>query len=133
MRLRAFGILLASGLAAASSWSFEDASLRVQEMRGSELGAKKEQVTHTTSGHSTDKSSLSPQVPLKDAVRLNPSGSVRLSLTVTNGGKPRKPHQAFLTLTSDTGLEESFPMTLSDNGRAKFDLVSPASDAPSAI
>jgi hypothetical protein len=41
VRLRSFILLLASGLAAASSWSFEDGSLSVQEMRGSELGAKK--------------------------------------------------------------------------------------------
>jgi hypothetical protein len=68
--------------------------------------------------------SLSPQEPLKETLTLNPSGSIRLALTVTNGGKPRKPHQAFLTLSSSTtALEESFPFTLSDNGKAKFDLV----------
>jgi hypothetical protein len=45
-----------------------------------------------------------------------------LALTVTNGGKPRRAHQAFVTIAS-AGLEESFPMTINDDGKAKLDIV----------
>jgi oligosaccharyltransferase complex subunit delta (ribophorin II) len=59
---------------------------------------------------------------------LETGGTLRLSLTVTNGGKPRRPHQAFLTIANkDDSLEESFPLTMNDKGKAKFDLVSGAS------
>jgi oligosaccharyltransferase complex subunit delta (ribophorin II) len=61
---------------------------------------------------------------VKDSVVLETGGTLRLSLTVTNGGKPRRPHQAFLTLSNKDSLEESYPLTINDKGKAKFDLVS---------
>jgi oligosaccharyltransferase complex subunit delta (ribophorin II) len=73
-------------------------------------------------------SSFSSDKAITDSVALEAGGSLRLSLTVTNGGKPRRPHQAFLTVANKDGsLEESFPLTINDKGKAKFDLVSSAS------
>ena len=45
MRLSALLPLLVASLASAASWSFEDASLAVQELKGSELGPKQAYVT----------------------------------------------------------------------------------------
>jgi hypothetical protein len=45
MRLSSLLPLLIASLASAASWSFKDASLAVQELKGSELGAKKVYVT----------------------------------------------------------------------------------------
>ena len=53
--------------------------------------------------------------------------SLKISLTTTNSKKPRKAHQCFLTLTDEvTGLEESYPMSVKENGKAKLDLVLPS-------
>lgn len=67
---------------------------------------------------------MSPSKPLAKAVALGAGESLKVILTVTNGGKGRKPHQAFLTITDPTsGLEESYPFTVKDTGKAKVDLV----------
>lgn len=59
---------------------------------------------------------------------LGSTDSLKISLTATNGKKPRKPHQCFLTLTDETtGLEESYPLSVKENGKAKLDLVIPSS------
>jgi oligosaccharyltransferase complex subunit delta (ribophorin II) len=69
--------------------------------------------------------SLHPDKPLAKAVGLSTGDSLKIILTVTNGGKARKPHQAFLTITDPTsGLEESYPFIVKENGKAKVDLVS---------
>jgi len=55
---------------------------------------------------------------------LKPSGVLRFALTVTNGGKARKAHQTFVTISDATsGLQESYPMTVNDKGKAKLDIV----------
>jgi oligosaccharyltransferase complex subunit delta (ribophorin II) len=54
---------------------------------------------------------------------LKTADTLKIILTTTNGKKPRKPHQAFLTLSEpSTGLEESFPFTVKDSGKSKVDV-----------
>jgi oligosaccharyltransferase complex subunit delta (ribophorin II) len=69
-------------------------------------------------------SRFSADKALTEAITIRSTGLLRLALTVTNGGKPRRPHQAFITISSaDSGLEESFPLTINDAGKAKLDIV----------
>ena len=68
--------------------------------------------------------SLNPDKTLSKPVDLAAAQTLKILLTATNGKKARKPHQAFLTLTDPaTGLEESYPFAVKDNGKAKVDLV----------
>jgi oligosaccharyltransferase complex subunit delta (ribophorin II) len=61
---------------------------------------------------------------LSPAVSLSSSDSLKIVLTTTEGKTGKKPHQAFLTLHEpSTGLEESFPFSLKDNGKGKVELV----------
>ncbi|KAE9968164.1 hypothetical protein BLS_005982 [Venturia inaequalis] len=102
-------LFLGSSLVSAASWSFEDASVSIQA-KGTVDRAKKE--------------SFSPSKPLAKAVTLRQGEALKVILTVTNGGKGRKPHQAFLTITDPaSGLEESYPFTVKDSGKAKVDLT----------
>ena len=62
---------------------------------------------------------------MKDVITLKAAESLRVTFKTTNGGKARKPHQAFLTLTNpDSGLEEAFAIAVQENGKGKLDLVS---------
>lgn len=55
---------------------------------------------------------------------LGATDTLKLLLTTADGKIPKRPHQAFLTLTEpDTGLEESFVLTVKDSGKGKVDLV----------
>lgn len=57
-------------------------------------------------------------------VELPASATLKIALTAQDGGKGKRPHQAFLTLQDPaSGLEESFAFAVSDNGKAKLDLV----------
>ncbi|KAF2476592.1 uncharacterized protein BDR25DRAFT_277847 [Lindgomyces ingoldianus] len=105
-------LLLSSAyvVSAASSWSFEDATLTVQS-KGAGVGAGA-------------KEKLSPSTPLSKPVALGSTDSLKMLLTTTNGKKARQPHQAFLTLTDPTtGLEESFVLSVKESGRGKVDLT----------
>lgn len=58
------------------------------------------------------------------AVTLPSSDTLKVVLTVVEGKTAKKPHQAFLTLQEPTsGLEESFPFSLKDNGKGKVEVV----------
>ncbi|KAI4629854.1 uncharacterized protein J4E88_002295 [Alternaria novae-zelandiae] len=104
--------LLLSGAAivsAASSWSFEDATVTVTS-KGAGVG-----------GGSKDK--LSPLTPLGKSVSLGATDTLKLVLTTLDGSTAKRPHQAFLTLTEPTtGLEESFVFNVKDSGKGKVDL-----------
>ena len=68
--------------------------------------------------------SLKPDVALPKPVALKSAGTLKIILTTTNGKKPRKPHQAFLTLSDPTsGLEESYPFAMKESGKARVDVV----------
>ncbi|TKA23415.1 hypothetical protein B0A50_07291 [Salinomyces thailandicus] len=95
---------------AAVGWSFEDATLTVQAKSSGVGGAVKEK--------------LSPESPLSDPVTLSASDSLKIVLTATEGTTGRRPHQAFLTLHEPTtGLVESFPFSLKDNGKGKVEFT----------
>jgi oligosaccharyltransferase complex subunit delta (ribophorin II) len=58
---------------------------------------------------------------------LGPSDTLKIVLTATEDGKPKRPHQAFILLADqDTGLEATFPVSMKDTGKGKVDFVSPA-------
>jgi len=57
-------------------------------------------------------------------VSLGAQDTLKIILTTTDGGSPKRAHQAFLTLhESKTGLEESYPFSLKENGKGKVELV----------
>jgi len=57
-------------------------------------------------------------------VALETADTLNIILTVTEGGKPKRPHQAFLLLEDpDTGLESTFTLSMKETGKAKVELV----------
>ncbi|KIW07225.1 uncharacterized protein PV09_02083 [Verruconis gallopava] len=102
-------LLAGSAFVSAASWSFEDASVSISEKGSGAGGASKE--------------ALKPDAPLPKPLSLKTDSALKIILTTTNGKKARKPHQAFLTLSSSTsGLEESFPFTVKESGKSKVDV-----------
>ncbi|KAF1975505.1 hypothetical protein BU23DRAFT_458308 [Bimuria novae-zelandiae CBS 107.79] len=112
--LRSFvpSLLLSSAaiVSAASSWSFEDATVAVQA-KGAGVGAGA-------------KDKLSPTSPLSKYVSLGSADTLKLQLTTVDGKKAARPHQAFLTLTDPTtGVEESFIFNINDSGKGSVNLA----------
>jgi oligosaccharyltransferase complex subunit delta (ribophorin II) len=103
-------LLVGAGVVeAASSWSFSEAVISVQ-LKGD------------TGGGFKDK--LSDHVPLANPVTLGASDSLEITLTATEDGKPKRPHQAFLLLGDQvTGLETAFPLSMKDTGKGKVDIT----------
>ena len=67
---------------------------------------------------------LSDNAPLSKPVVLGAQDSLKIILTATEGGKAKRPHQAFLLLRDeDTGLETAFPFQVKETGKAKVDFV----------
>ncbi|EKG15412.1 Ribophorin II [Macrophomina phaseolina MS6] len=100
----------ASAVSAASSWGFDDATLTITS-KGSGVG-------------SGLKEKLSPKSPLEKPVVLGAQDTLKLILTTVEGKKPKRPHQAFLTLTEPaTGLEDSFALSVKDSGKGKVELT----------
>lgn len=55
---------------------------------------------------------------------LAATDSIKVVLTATEGGSPKRPHQAFLSLLDqDTGLEATFPFSMKETGKGKVELV----------
>lgn len=72
----------------------------------------------------TECTRLSDHVPLTKAVDLGTNDVLKIVLTATEGGKGKRPNQAFLLLRDqDTGLEATFPFTVKESGKGKVDLV----------
>jgi oligosaccharyltransferase complex subunit delta (ribophorin II) len=100
-------LLGASVVNAASSWNFDEAIISVAGKSGA---------------GSAFKDKLSDHVPLAKAVTLGPTDTLKIVLTATEDGKPKRPHQAFLLLRDqDTGLEATFPFTVKETGKGKVD------------
>lgn len=101
-------VLLAAGAAqAASSWSFDDATVQVNAKKAP--GSKEK---------------FSEASPLPGPVAMGASESVKVLLVAKEGGKGKRPHQAFVVLQDTiSGLEAPFPMTVKDNGKAVVDIV----------
>ncbi|KAF2964624.1 hypothetical protein GQX73_g8951 [Xylaria multiplex] len=100
-------VLLAAGAAqAASSWGFDDATVQVNAKKGA--GAKEK---------------FSEAKPLSHPVAIGNTESLKVLLVAKDGGKAKRPHQAFVVLQDElTGLEAPFPMTVKENGKAVVDI-----------
>jgi len=103
-------LVLGAGIAnAASSWSFDEATISVAAKGGAAGGLK-------------DK--LSDKAPLEKPVELGATDTLKILLTATENGKAKRPHQAFLLLKDQvTGLETSFPLLGKESGKEKLDLT----------
>ncbi|KAK8061567.1 oligosaccharyltransferase subunit ribophorin ii [Apiospora phragmitis] len=101
-------LLLAAGAAqAASSWGFDDATLAIGTKKAD--GSVKEKFS--------DKS-----LP-KKTVDFGSTDTLKIILTAKEGGKAKRPHQAFLTLQeTESGLEAPFVFTTKENGKATVDI-----------
>ncbi|KAK8214316.1 Oligosaccharyltransferase subunit Ribophorin II-domain-containing protein [Phyllosticta capitalensis] len=100
----------ASAVSAASSWSFDDATLTVQAKGAGVGGGVKEK--------------LDPKTPLSKSIALGATDTLKIILSTVEGKKAKRPHQAFLTLTDPkTGLEDAFALSVKDNGKGKVELT----------
>ncbi|KAL8338646.1 hypothetical protein RB601_006273 [Gaeumannomyces tritici] len=97
-------LLLAAGVTqAATAWTFDDASVSVSAKKGGDPVKEK----------------LSAMSPLSKSLRLGSADSLKVILTTKDGGKAKRPHQAFVLLQEpETGLEAPFPFTVKENGKA---------------
>ncbi|KAI1484618.1 Oligosaccharyltransferase subunit Ribophorin II-domain-containing protein [Biscogniauxia mediterranea] len=102
-------LLLAAGAAqAASSWGFADATVSVNSKKGAATGSKEK---------------FSEKAPLSQPVVLGATDSLKILLTAQEGGKGKRPHQAFVVLREPTtGLEAPFPLTVKESGKATVEI-----------
>ncbi|KAF2863287.1 hypothetical protein K470DRAFT_289081 [Piedraia hortae CBS 480.64] len=101
---------LSACVGAIDTWSFEDAILSIQGKGSGVGGGLKEK-------YGTRKPLASSPISL-------PAGeTVKVTLTTTEGKTGKKAHQAFLMLQDkETGLEDSYPFTLKENGKGKVEI-----------
>lgn len=67
---------------------------------------------------------FSSSSPLSKQVSVGAADTLKVILTTTDDKSPKRPHQAFLTLHDPkTGLEESFPFNIKENGKGKVEVV----------
>ncbi|KAL1297875.1 hypothetical protein AAFC00_006397 [Neodothiora populina] len=101
---------LGASLAAAADWTFEDATVSISTKGAGVAGAFKEK--------------LSVGKALAKDVTLGPADTIKVILTSTEGGTPKRPHQAFLSIREPkTGLEESFPFIVKESGKGKVEVT----------
>ncbi|KAI0107825.1 Oligosaccharyltransferase subunit Ribophorin II-domain-containing protein [Nemania sp. FL0031] len=100
-------VLLAAGAAqAASSWGFDDATVQVNAKKA--VGNKEK---------------FSETKPLSQPVTISNTESVKVLLVAKDGGKGKRPHQAFVVLQDElSGLEAPFLMTVKENGKAVVEI-----------
>lgn len=127
----------ASCACAASSWSFDDATVSVQGQKAGVGGAFKEkyglgQTTLHPRPILISHVRLAPNKPLPNPVLLGPSDTLKILLTAKEDRKAKQPHQAFLLIKDPaTSLETSYALTVKDNGKGKAELVSSSQCDPS--
>lgn len=61
--------------------------------------------------------------PFETPISLAAQDTLTISLTAKDSGKAKRPHQAFLLLKDESGLEAPFPLSVKDSGKAKVQLV----------
>ncbi|KAI0390203.1 Oligosaccharyltransferase subunit Ribophorin II-domain-containing protein [Xylariaceae sp. FL0594] len=100
-------LVLAVGTAqAASSWAFEDATVQVN--------AKKAAGT---------KQKFAEDKPIFQPITVSNTDSIKVLLVAKEGGKGKRPHQAFVVLQEvESGLEAPYPLTVKENGKAVVDI-----------
>lgn len=103
-------LLLAAGAAqAASSWSFDDASVSISSKKG--VGE-------------AHKETFGAKSPLETPVTLGALDTLTVSLTAKDNGKAKRPHQAFVLLKDqETGLEAPFPLNMKESGKGKVQIT----------
>ncbi|TVY83306.1 Uncharacterized protein LSUE1_G001542 [Lachnellula suecica] len=100
-------LLLGAAVAKSASWGFDEAVLTV-----------------TAKGAAGLENKLSDHAPLSKAVSLGAQDALKVIITATEDGTPKRPHQAFLLLRDqDSGLETTFPFTMKENGKGKVDFT----------
>lgn len=68
--------------------------------------------------------SFSATEPLSSPLTLAARETLKLTLTLKEGSKPARPHQAFLLVSDDSGLETFFPLSIKgETGKAKVELT----------
>ncbi|KAI2626795.1 Oligosaccharyltransferase subunit Ribophorin II-domain-containing protein [Xylaria nigripes] len=99
-------LLLAVGAANAASWAYDDATVQVNAKKGA--GTKEK---------------FSEANPLSHPVTIGATESMKVLLIAKDGGKGKRPHQAFVVLQDElSGLEAPFPMMVKDNGKAVVEI-----------
>ncbi|KAM0344045.1 hypothetical protein ACHAPU_007948 [Fusarium lateritium] len=93
-------LFLTSVASATSSWGFTDGSVAVSSKTAQGVNAR-----------------FGNQKPVKEAIVLGPADTVTVSLTTTEDDKAKRPHQAFLVLNEDTGLEAPYPLKVQSSGK----------------
>ncbi|KAI9797673.1 MAG: hypothetical protein M1833_005334 [Piccolia ochrophora] len=110
LRALFLGVAIGTVHCGSSSWGFDDATLTIQGKGGGVGGGVKEKLT--------------PNKPLSKPVTLEASDSLKVLLTATEDRKPKRPHQAFLSIKdTQSGLETSYVFGVKDNGKAKTELT----------
>ncbi|KAJ5960216.1 uncharacterized protein N7479_007366 [Penicillium vulpinum] len=107
-----FCLLAAAALpgAAATAWSFTDATVAVQVKGAGVNGGFKEKFTASK--------------PLSKPVSLVGADTLRVTLTAQEDSSPKRPDQAFLLLKdAQTGLDISYPFSVKDNGKSRVELT----------
>lgn len=67
---------------------------------------------------------LTQGAALPDALGLQTEDTLKISLTATENGKAKRPHQAFVILKEeDSGLEAPFALSLKSNGKGVVEIV----------
>lgn len=82
-----------------------------------------------TSTDWSDQYRFSDQKPTKKSLVLGKTDTIKVSLTTTEAGEPKRPHQAFLILTESTGLEAPFPLKMKASGKGEAEIVRNQSDS----
>jgi oligosaccharyltransferase complex subunit delta (ribophorin II) len=67
--------------------------------------------------------SFGPKSPLENPITLSAQDTLTVSLTAKDSGKAKRPHQAFLLLKDESGLEAPFPLSVKESGKAKVQIV----------
>ncbi|KAF5023062.1 hypothetical protein F66182_4874 [Fusarium sp. NRRL 66182] len=98
-------VFLTSVASAASSWSFTDGSVTVASKKAQSVTQK-----------------FGEQKPVKNAIGLGNTDTIKVSVTTTEAGKAKRPHQAFLILTESTGLEAPYPLDIKTSGKGTVDI-----------
>ncbi|KAG6024582.1 hypothetical protein E4U41_001736 [Claviceps citrina] len=99
--LTAAVLLGAAQQAAASAWTFSEASVSI--------------------GHGSDKrvEKFTDANRVKQTLALGHQDTLKVLLTVRDGSAPKRPHQAFLVVREpSSGLEAPFPLTVKESGKA---------------
>ncbi|OAR00072.1 hypothetical protein LLEC1_08016 [Akanthomyces lecanii] len=101
-------LALSSAASAATQWGFTDGSVTVAAKGGGEGVTEK----------------FTAAVRAKTEVKLGHVGTLKVSLTAEEGGKAKRPHQAFLVLRETaSGLEAPFPLTIKESGKGSVKLT----------